>query len=482
MVVITACNFSSPVNDAGFCTENTNLSSLVENFTELESSRQIGYVVQGMCVAEDYIIVTRWKGNNKDTTFQVLDINTGEVISSFSLNTGHSNSMTYNPETNEIIVVSGDSSKKIYILNFEDGEISYKDTLKTDYAFSAICYVNSQDMYYLSTGNKIYSSDDLCDFDKEFNIKHIGNCQGMASDGTDIYLCWSCGSTQKIQRFNTAGENTETYKIDNTCRELEEIDFYGTDMYLGDNRLNKDAVFKISSEHDFSEWGTISEPTCTEPGEEKRTCNICGYEEINELPIIDHTFSDWKITTPATCKTEGKQQRTCLYCDAVEEETIPVDSSNHISGEWIEKPSTCIEPGEKNRYCIECGALLEHVTIPANGHLYSEWKEIKSPTVYTSGKKQRQCTICKYKETGIIRSLTPSVTIDSQNINLKKFTKSSINITLQTGDEILSSKTSNPLIASLSGNVIHTRFPGTATITIKTKAGAITDIKVSVSK
>ena len=89
-------------------------------------------------------------------------------------------------------------------------------------------------------------------------------------------------------------------------------------------------------DHQFGDWSTSKGSTCTEPGEDSRTCSDCGTTETRQTEPADHTWKDATCAEPKTCtecgKTEGK----------------PLD---HSFGEW----SDTGEAGEQERTCSSCG-------------------------------------------------------------------------------------------------------------------------------
>ena len=87
-----------------------------------------------------------------------------------------------------------------------------------------------------------------------------------------------------------------------------------------------------------------------------------------------HNFSEWQVTTAATCTKDGVESRGCV-----------------------------------------CGAI-ETRPIKAAGHQFGEWKTVKEPTDYLSGKKERVCSVCGEKETEKIPALKRPGTGDSANI------------------------------------------------------------------
>ena len=60
--------------------------------------------------------------------------------------------------------------------------------------------------------------------------------------------------------------------------------------------------------HSFGEWTVSKEATCTEAGEETRTCSVCGATETQAISAKGHTASEkWVTTKKATCTEKGTQ-------------------------------------------------------------------------------------------------------------------------------------------------------------------------------
>lgn len=143
-------------------------------------------------------------------------------------------------------------------------------------------------------------------------------------------------------------------------------------------------------------YKVIKEPTCTDAGELKAYCLVCGATRDVD-PIIPSgmhkwTYTDeWVTTTPATCIAEG-EAKTGWYCSVCKkfakdlEDTIhwsnskklPKDQKAHKFGEWLvqkEEAATCEKAGYKDSYriCTLCLDAKEtkHEDIKALGHLKS---------------------------------------------------------------------------------------------------------------
>ena len=146
--------------------------------------------------------------------------------------------------------------------------------------------------------------------------------------------------------------------------------------------------------HIWKDGETLLEPTCTEAGKKQKVCENCGKLLEVEIPALghnyenrvctrcgekelgceNHTFGDWVITKNATCVAEGSKKRTCTVCGVEEVETIPTTGHKWANGK-----------------CTVCGEAL---VIGANIN-YHEYISESGGTVsasYTSTKTARGST------------------------------------------------------------------------------------------
>ena len=165
----------------------------------------------------------------------------------------------------------------------------------------------------------------------------------------------------------------------------EKISSEGNTIEKGQNDWEQMEVDICS--HIWGEERTILEPTCTTPGKKSKKCENCGKTIETEIPALghnfvnrvctrcgekepgceNHTFGDWAITKNATCVAEGSKKRTCTVCGVEEVETIPA-TGVHTYGEWkVTKQATCTADGTKTKTCTGCGATQTEV-IAKLGH------------------------------------------------------------------------------------------------------------------
>lgn len=184
--------------------------------------------------------------------------------------------------------------------------------------------------------------------------------------------------------------------------------------------------------------------TCTEAGESKISCTVCGaVKETVSIPATGHNY-ELKIT-PATCTAAGVKTYTCTNCrDSYTEAGDPatghkmdetvregcggasvtvrnctvcgysetegdLDSLDH---EWDsffteDVAPTCTTPGAKSVHCSKCGATKASEEIAATGHRYEE-EEIVDATEETEGYITYRCSVCGDEVTEYTPKLTPA--------------------------------------------------------------------------
>ena len=161
-----------------------------------------------------------------------------------------------------------------------------------------------------------------------------------------------------------------------------------------DELMNEwDEIEKDYCSHNWKDGEILLQPTCTTTGKKQMVCENCGNLLEVEIPALghnyvnrvctrcgekepgceNHTFGDWVITKNATCVAEGSKKRTCTVCGVEEIETIAA-TGVHTYGEWkVTKQATCTADGTKTKTCTGCGATQTEV-IAKLGHNFVEGK------------------------------------------------------------------------------------------------------------
>ena len=164
----------------------------------------------------------------------------------------------------------------------------------------------------------------------------------------------------------------------------------GTVMFLSTIETDGTSTFEISG-------GEIYAPHSLD---EKIETAIAADPESTAHHNIIHDFGDWHTTVEPTCTEEGSHRRQCQNptCALIEEEAIP--ALGHDMTHYDEVAPTCTEDGMLEHYhCSRCGKNFEDeagenelsdIVIPAPGH---DWQEL-----YTPEKHWHECSRCHEKK------------------------------------------------------------------------------------
>ena len=142
------------------------------------------------------------------------------------------------------------------------------------------------------------------------------------------------------------------------------------------------------------------EPSCTEAGLTKgKHCSVCGevLAAQEKVPASGHSFGEWTAIKTATCTEDGEETRTCT-CGETETRKINA-TGEHAFGEWtVTKSATCTEDGEETRTCT-CGDTETRIIEAAGEHTYGEWEVTKEASKKAKGEETRTCIRCGQTET-----------------------------------------------------------------------------------
>ena len=192
-------------------------------------------------------------------------------------------------------------------------------------------------------------------------------------------------------------------------------------------------------EHHWDQGEIITEATCTEEGEKKFTCSICGDKKTEKISATGHQHTEirnkkeatcketgysgdtwckdcgkkilpgqtiaktenhsWdagKVTTKATCTEEGEKTFTCSICG--DEKTEKVSATGHQHTEIRnKKEATCKEEGYSgDTWCKDCGKkiLSGQAIVKTEDHSWNQGEITKEPTCKEEGEKTFTCSIC----------------------------------------------------------------------------------------
>ena len=112
-------------------------------------------------------------------------------------------------------------------------------------------------------------------------------------------------------------------------------------------------VPKPACNHVWDDGEITTAPGCETTGVKVYTCTVegCGEKKTDTVSAIGHNYGEWTVSKAATCTEKGEETRSCNN-DASHVDTRETDPTGHNYGEWtVSKAATCTEKGEETRVC-----------------------------------------------------------------------------------------------------------------------------------
>ena len=253
--------------------------------------------------------------------------------------------------------------------------------------------------------------------------------------------CSRCDAVIKEEIIPATGHDYD-WVIEKEASFYEDGVKTGTCSICGNVTTEPIPQLSLTHEHDFSGEEEIIEPaTCTKEGSKIIHCTEpeCKDYITETISMTEHTPGEWNVVKESTCSENGQEERTCTVCGAVLETRI-TEKLEHTYGDWqVITPATCTEAGVERTVCTACGETAVRGINPL-GHEYGEWNIIKEATVTEEGERQTVCSVCGYVTTESIPKLadTQETTVQEttlQGIESDKAAKPSGNRANQTASE-----------------------------------------------
>ncbi len=148
--------------------------------------------------------------------------------------------------------------------------------------------------------------------------------------------------------------------------------------------------------HEFGEWRVSLAATCTDDGEEVRSC-ACGESEKKSISATGHTEVIDAPVAP-TCTEKGRGEgKHCSLCGEVLAEGAVISELGHT--EVVDKAvlPTCTEDGKsEGRHCSVCGEILQKSeTIKALGHTEVVENALAPTCTKWGASGDKSCAVCK---------------------------------------------------------------------------------------
>ena len=243
-----------------------------------------------------------------------------------------------------------------------------------------------------------------------FNVDKTAPVIEVSGNGSNDVYCES--ATVKV-----TDTNLKTVTVDNEPVELTEGAY--TITTAGEHKIvatdmagnETEMTITVNAEHTWGDPEVIGAPTCTDKGENKYTCTVCGGTKTEEINALGHDTS--KVDAKdATCTEDGnKEYYTCSRCDKLFEdedaktettlENVTIKAAHSWENDFtIDKAATCEEAGSKSIHCSKCDAKQNETTIGALGHNFTneivDEKYLASAATCTAkAKYYKSCSVCE---------------------------------------------------------------------------------------
>ncbi len=279
----------------------------IKNNIEKDASLNNHVTAQGACTDSKYAYIAI---NNGTTTLLKYDVNTWELKKKkHGLILGHANDMTYNANTNTIVVAN--NSPDFDVVSFVDPDtLSVIQTKKIDYKIYSIAYNATYGRYVVG----ISGTYDFAILDNDFKlIKEFKGYesgylrQGCDCDDSYLYFCQSGGGGNVIVVYDWNGNFIDIISISKSL-EIENIfhvsntiyvtfHYYGNSVYrIG---INDKTAIKYTVKYDSNGASGKMDSTTVTYGN-KKTLSECKFEKEG------YSFGGWIIKRDSSNKYYGK--------------------------------------------------------------------------------------------------------------------------------------------------------------------------------
>ncbi len=152
----------------------------------------------------------------------------------------------------------------------------------------------------------------------------------------------------------------------------------------------------IECTHEYGDWISVSESSCTKRGVKFRLCSICSHHDLVALPATGHTeVTD--LGKEALCTAVGYTEgRHCSVCGEVTLKQTVIPATGHTEETLSRVEPTCIAHGmAAGVRCSACGEILSgRESLSPTGHTEVIDPRVE-PTCTESGLSEgRHCGVC----------------------------------------------------------------------------------------
>ena len=190
---------------------------------------------------------------------------------------------------------------------------------------------NDSDLKEHTDNSNLHLGDEIALDDKEHlyitdsqgNI--IARFDGDGLDVTDLKI-GSIHFSEHIQEIASGGSvcSHEYEKASELVRNTTDCTSWRDLLYC--KLCGKTHAEKVYNSHEYGDWYTSLEPTCTETGIKRRKCNRCECFEkgVEDVDPLGHDMITVPEQLPTTSAVGWKEYQKCSRCEYVEGDIVPI--------------------------------------------------------------------------------------------------------------------------------------------------------------
>lgn len=228
----------------------------------------------------------------------------------------------------------------------------------------------------------VYVTDHM--YNDTWTVDKAATCK---ADGSKSHHCTICDNRSSITEIPATGHNwSEDYIIDKeaTCTADGLKSIHCT--YCDETKDNKTIE---ATGHDWdSDYTVDREPTCSREGSKSIHCKNCDEtKNITAIQELPHEYGEWITDQEGTCTEPNITHKKCSVCSTIIRVTIPAIGHIWQSDYTIDKKSTATSKGSKSIHCAICSETKDTTeiaypkTVKLSTAAYTYNGKVKTPSV-----------------------------------------------------------------------------------------------------
>lgn len=158
------------------------------------------------------------------------------------------------------------------------------------------------------------------------------------------------------------------------------------------------AAFAEGEEEHICIYRTISNTaTCTEGGQKREVCSVCGDERTSDASALGHIMAE--RTIPATCETDGTYEEYCMRGGCTEKKTVVIPALGHNYEFDREEIFDCAVGRENVEICAVCSKEKRTPLGTGPEHELYAVPEVPATCLAVGYTAHEVCSLCSYTTT-----------------------------------------------------------------------------------